>query len=274
MMYEDRYLLDFWGGSHGHFLEYVINCWIFNCPRVPNLFTHTGACHGAKTDTKYRQESLIVCGHFSQFDLNVSRLPKKIIRIVVNDFVGACCYQINVICRAGDIPKKDKEADIPLHIRNDHALLRNDYFSKFSNSRHAWSLPARWKFSDVPNLEVNMSSVYDFFSFLETLKNISDFLENKFSPDQELFYLWQEFIARNQGWKAWALCNDILTDIVANRAREINLEIEQQALLNVLISKTLGIHDGRLFDRSDYPSNTKDIYDLLKLHQDSFDSKF
>lgn len=125
---------------------------------------------------RYRQDMLIVCDHFSQMDMPVARLPEKIVKIVVDDFFGACCCQINCICRAGDIPKQAKEeAQIPEHIRKD---------------------------------------------------------------------------------------------------REIDLHVEQEALLNALISKTLGIYDGILFDQADYPTNTKAVYDLLKMHQDTFDSKF
>lgn len=275
-MRPDRFVIDFWAGSHGHFLEYVINCWIFKCARTVDLFTHTGACHRAKqTDKRYQQESLIVCGHFSQLNLEISCLPEKLIRIVVDDFVGACCYQINVICRAGDIPKKDKELkNIASHVLNNPEILRGDYFAKLSNAAHAWSLPVEWKFQQVQSLEINMSLLYDFFTFLEVMQNISDFLQNKFSPDQELFYLWQEFIERNQGWQSWNLCNEILKDTISNRDREINLGVEQQALLNVLLSRTVGMFDGDLFTSPNYPSNTKEIYELVKLHLDTFDSRF
>lgn len=275
MQSDNIFVLDFWGGSHGHFLEYVINCWIFGCVRTDYLFTPTGTCHGAKADQRYQQESLIVCGHFSQFDLEIPRLSEKLIRIVVDDFVGACCYQINVICRAGDISKKDKEsANISAEIINNPVLLRGDYFAKLMGGQHAWSLPIGWKFRQVQSLEINMSSLYDFFTFLEAMKNISNFLDHKFSPDQELFYLWQEFIARNQGWQSWTLCNEALKDTISNRDRELNLEVEQQALLNALLSRTVGIFDGDLFTEPNYPSNTKEIYKLVKLHLDTFDSRF
>lgn len=269
------YVIDFWGGSHGHFLEYVTNCWIFNSARTDCLFTHTGACHGAKNDQTYRQQSLVVCGHFSQFDLEIPELTKKIIRITIDDFMGACCYQINVICRAGDIPKKDKEREnLTSDVLKDPVKLRNDYFAKLLDKQHAWNLPSQWKFQQVQNLEISMSSLYDFFTFLETMKKISAFLEHKFSPDQELFYLWQEFMARNQGWQAWTLCNEVLKDTMANRDRDIALEVEQQALLNLLLSKAVGLFDGDLFDKPYYPSRTDQIYRSVKLHLETFDSRF
>jgi hypothetical protein len=180
-----------------------------------------------------------------------------------------------VICRAGDIPKKTKEVEnILSYVLEDPARLRNDYFAKLSDQQHGYNFPSQWKFHHVQNLEINMSSLYDFYEFLETMKKISEFLEHKFSPDQELFYLWQEFIARNQGWQSWTLCNEILKDTIANNDRAVNLEVEQQALLNVLLSRTLGIFDGDLFDKPDYPSNTKEIHRLIKLHLDTVDSRF
>jgi hypothetical protein len=189
--------------------------------------------------------------------------------------MGACCYQINVICRAGDIPKKDKERQsLSSDVLKDSVRLRNDYFAKLSDEQHAWSLPSQWKSQQVQNLEISMSSLYNFFTFLETMKKISVFLEHKFSPDQELFYLWQEFMARNQGWQAWTLCNEVLKDTMANRDRNVVLEVEQQALLNLLLSKAVGMCDGDLFDKSDYPSRTDQIYRSVKLYLDTFDSRF
>lgn len=273
--FDRRYVIDFWAGSHGHFLEYVVNCWIFGCARTEHLFTHTGACHGAIADQKYQNGSVIRCGHFSQADRALPYQPEKILRIVVDDFVGACCYQINVICRAGDIPKKVKEsANISTEITNNPVLLRADYFSKLAGEDHAWPLPTQWKFQNVENLEINMSSLYDFFEFLQTIKQISDFLNHKFSPDSELFDVWQEFMTRNQGWQSWIICNEILQDSIANRDRDIDLEVEQQALLNILLSRTLGIFDGDFFDNANYPTNTKNIYQLIKEHSDAFDARF
>jgi hypothetical protein len=275
MIPKDRYLIDFWTGSHGNFLEYVINCWIFGVPKTNHLFTHTGASHRAKADKNYREKSIIVCGHYSEYNLMVLLPPEKLIRIVIEDLVGACCYQINIACRAGDLSKEDQErASIPLHVRQHPNLLRGNYFAKLADIEHAYEMPNRWRFQDISSLEVNMSCLYDFFSFLSTMKKIADFLEQKFTPDCELIDLWTEFMARNQGWQAWTMCNSVLMDSIADRDRDIDLNIQQQALLNFLLSKAIGIFDGDLFDRPDYPCNTKQIYKLIKMHLDTFDSRF
>lgn len=263
MPHKQKYLMDFFGGSHGNFLAYVVNCWIFESPRTDSLFSHTGACHGAKLSREYQRQSGIVCDHFSQFDIEVFRVPDKVIRIEINDFVGRCCRQINVIHRAGDIPMHVKQLKLPQDILSNTTLLRNDWYSKLLSSKYACALPTQWKFKDIPALVVNMSSLYNFFLFLETLENIACFLHRRFSPDQELFVVWREFMERNQGWTAWTVCNDLLQDIIANRDRTINISIEQQALLNVLLSKACGIFDGKLFDQAEYPTNTREIYNLL-----------
>jgi hypothetical protein len=275
MTAEHKYLIDFWGGSHGHFLEYIVNCWIFDAPRVKNLFTHTGACHGAKKQKFYLDKAMVKCGHFSQNNIQVQCVPDKIVRITIDDFVGACCYQINVVCRAGDIPKKDKETKfIPSDVLNNMALLRLNYYSKFTDSEYGYKLPGQWKFENIPALQINMSLLYDFVSFLTTLKHIAEFFGHTFRPDQELFTVWEKFIELNQGWQSWVKCNNLVKAILANQDCEIDLIIEQQALLNVLLSKTIGIFDGELFSAVHYPSNTKIIHSLIKQHLDSFDSKF
>jgi hypothetical protein len=38
-------LIDFHGATHGHFLEYIINTWIYQGSRVDNVFTELGTCH-------------------------------------------------------------------------------------------------------------------------------------------------------------------------------------------------------------------------------------
>jgi hypothetical protein len=275
MTIEHKYLIDFWGGSHGHFLEYVINCWIFDAPRVKNLFTHTGACHGAKAQKLYRDKAIVDCGHFSQHDIKVQHAPDKIVKIVIDDFVGSCCYQINIVCRAGDIPKKNKEAhSLPADVVSDPVLLRMDYYSKFTDSECGYKLPGQWKFKNILALEINMSLLYDFVSFLSTLKHIAEFLDHTFRPDQELFTVWEKFIELNQGWQSWVKCNSLVKAILANQDCEVDLTFEQQALLNVLLSRTIGIFDGELFSAVHYPNNTKIIHSLIKQHLDSFDSKF
>lgn len=169
----------------------------------------------------------------------------------------------------------DKETkNLPADVLNNAALRRRDYYSKFTDIEFGVKLPGQWKFQDVPALEINMSLLYDFVSFLEVLKNIANFFQHTFCPDQELFYVWQKFIDLNQGWQSWVKCNDLIKAIMSNCDQEVSLVVEQQALLNALLSRTIGIFDGELFSAVCYPNNTKIIYDLVKHHLDTFDSRF
>jgi hypothetical protein len=273
MKSNDLYLIDFWGGSHGHFLEYVVNCWIFGIPRVENLFNENGACHGAKGNREYQHKSFVRCGHYSQFDVPIDH-NNKVIRIIIDDFLGYCCYQINVIHRAGDIPKSQKELFIPADTRNNPVALRMDYYSKFMMDEHGWPIPDRWKFQDCEILEINMVDLYDFVSFMSLLRKIADFFKSTFVPDSELVAVWQEFMHKNQGWNTWILCKEILKDIISGNERIIDLEIEQQALLNVMLSKICSLHDGKLFFDTIYPNNTIVIHEIINEHLTNFDSRF
>jgi hypothetical protein len=268
------YILDFWSGSHGHFLEYSINTWIFRGPKISNLFTEVGACHGAADNTDYSKMKKIGCGHYSEFNAHPEVCPNKVVRITVGSFMEKCCYQINVNHRAGDIPKEKKILNVPLAIREKPGALRNDYYSKFMYSENGYPLPSSWKWDDVPNLEINMSSLYNLRDFLISLNRISEFLDNTFSPDKDLVDTWEKFISMNQGLKIWNYCNGLLPSIMSGRYQDIDLDIEQQALLNCILSHTIKLYDGRLFEIDEYPKNTREIYESIKHHVDTLDIRF
>ena len=100
-------LLDFYSGSHGHFLEYLINVYIFQCPLVDKFFTNLGTSHGIRNSSNYMNSRLIVAGHYSEFNIPIAD-PTSVVRIQLNSDYGKAIYQINVDCRTGDIPTEKK----------------------------------------------------------------------------------------------------------------------------------------------------------------------
>ena len=107
--------LDFFSGSHGHFLEYLINTYIFKGPRVPDVLTKLGTSHNIRNNADYMNCRIVEARHYSEFSLT-SDIPEKLIRISVNTELESACYQINVFCRAGDIPTENKLLQIPAEI--------------------------------------------------------------------------------------------------------------------------------------------------------------
>jgi hypothetical protein len=267
-------LLDFFSGSHGHFLEYVINTYIYNGPRVQQVFTELGTAHGIRQDLAYQAAKQVHSAHYSEFNIPVAVPPTKVIRIVVNNLQGRVCYLININNRAGDIPSDKKNLQLPANLRDSPKTLRNTYYSKFLSDEYGYELPSRWKFDTVPIFEFEMTALYDIFEFYKTLRNLAEFLGHKLTISPELTKLWKEFIQFNHGINSWQRCNNLLPDIFAGNNVEFALNIEEQAILNQLLSQSIGIFDGSLFENDVYPSNTLDVWKCVQHHIDTFDARF
>lgn len=260
--------LDFFSGSHGNFLEYCINRYIYKTPSFADLLiTETGTSHGLYTHQPYLDCKQTVCAHFTEFDFDTD--APTVVRIVIQDFQGQCCYQINVLNRAADITAEEREQELSSTVTNSPVQLRNYYYSKLNHD--GYTIPGDWKY---PGFDFEMSSLYQFESFLHELKRTADYLNLTFTPDQELGKLWQQFIAKNHGLQAWFACQRAMEQIFAGDDVEIKFDIQRQALLNCLISRSVGMYDGAMFDQDEYPATTGEIYQHIQQHIETFDSRF
>jgi hypothetical protein len=61
--------IDFYSGSHGHFLEYVINTYIFKGSKIKNIFTDLGTSHLIRDDISYMDQRMVEARHYSEFNL-------------------------------------------------------------------------------------------------------------------------------------------------------------------------------------------------------------
>jgi len=271
-------ILDFYGGSHGHFLEYVINTYIFNGNRVDNLISSLGTCHGAVNNSDYEKTRTVYCGHYTQFNKSDIILPTKVVTISVDSAFANICYQINVETRAGDIPHETKVELHPAHIKKYPHLLRNAYYSKYSEPELGYCLPNKleesWKLKNIPTYNVSMESLYNIQDFYATLKKLSNFLKHTFNPDPELAHLWQKFVNSNQGLQSWKKTTDIIKHALLNEPIDFELSILDQALVNYHLTQSLGIHDGALFDQDIYPTNSQQIWQEIQYQIETFDSRF
>jgi hypothetical protein len=266
-------VLDFFSGSHGHFLEYVINTYIYRGPRVKNIFTELGTCHGIRQDTAYQQHQVVTAGHYSEFNRDPVRPPQQVIRITIDSDMENICYQLNVLCRAGDIPEDKKAQEINSDVRNSPAQFRMDYYFKFLSDRHGYKRPNHWRWNDIDHYEFPMRSLYNALDFYSELQKLSQFLNYSFEPDPSLLQLWQDFCDKNHGLCAWTRCNEIYQQVMANKNIHIKTTVAEQAILNWMLTRAVNIHDGALFD-SDYPSNTADIWKCVEQHLKTFDGRF
>jgi hypothetical protein len=270
-------LLDFHSGSHGHFLEYVVNTYIFSGHRVDNLITDLGTCHNAVKNTDYQHTRRIRCGHYSEFGLATPKFS-QVVTISVGGQFANICYQINVECRAGDIPQEKKKQTIPESIRNSAGQLRNNYYSKFLDPSLGYPAPnnlqQQWKSKNIPVFDVPMHALYSLTDFYSVLHNLANFLNHTFNPDPSLAQLWQNFILKNHGVQAYEKAKNLVKHALSNEFVVFEASIIEQALINYYLSQCIGMHDGPLFDSDKYPTTTQQIWQIIQNHIQTFDQRF
>jgi hypothetical protein len=265
-------LLDFYSGSHGHFLEYVINTYIFKGPKVKNIFVESGASHGTKNDQNYNSNRVVYARHYTEFDVVPWQDPTQVVRITVDSEMENIVYQINIMFRAGDVPIEKKITDIPEAVRNTTSHLRLDYYSKLMDN--GYPRPNNWRWNDRPAYRFPMGSLFNLYDFYAELKKLAHFLEHTFNPDDSLALTWQEFMRRNQGWQYYNTSQDLMTRALANENYDFTADTWMQALLNYCLTESIGICDGVLFDKNDYPSNTGQLYQIIQQYICNFDNRF
>jgi hypothetical protein len=265
--------LDFFSGSHGHFLEYVINTWLFKGPRVPDIFTSGGTSHGIRKDQEYMQHRVIEAAHYSEFDIPLHN-PSKLVRISINQPWANWVYQINVVARAGDIPLEKKIMQVPDHVRNESNKLRNNWYAKFNFAENGYTLPGNWSRPDLPAFDFPMESLFDTVEFYTELYKLADFLETTFVPDQELCLLLDEFLNKNQGWQYYTKCKQLVAFTFAGKNVKFDSDEISQAIINSMLSASVGVFDGKLFDQDTYPADTLSLSALVTEHLQTFDQRF
>lgn len=266
-------LLDFFSGSHGHFLEYVVNTWFFGGPKVPNLFTDLGTCHGIRAHQQYEQQKIVCGGHYSEYNLSTAA-PQKIIRISIDSDWGNYIYQINVMSRAGDIPIEKKIQQTSQLIRETPRLYRNEWFSKFNFVENSYSLPGNWRWPDLAAFEFRMEALFDHVEFYQELYRLSAYLQQSFQPDSDLSRVLESFLNKNQGWQYWHRAKLIAQQTLLGNSMSFDSDEILQALINTILSQCVGIYDGVLFDTDHYPTDTLLLYSALHQHLAAFDHKF
>jgi len=265
--------LDFFSGSHGHLMEYVINTWIFKGPRVPDIFTDLGTCHRIRKDSDYMDNKIVYAGHYTEFSKDLVS-PTKVVRINIDNNWTNWVYQINVMARAGDIPLEKKLKLTDDDVRHSPSKLRNEWYSKFNSQDHGYPLPTQWRWPDVPAFDFAMQSLFDPLEFYNNLYNLSEFLEMTFVPDQELYDLLQKFLELNQGWQYYKQSKNIVYAALAGKNTVFDSNEISQALINSMLTKSVGMFDGVLFTDDAYPQNTEEIWKAVHHHQSMFDSRF
>ena len=273
-MIDSGLLLDYYSGSHGNFLEYLVNRFIFKVPRVENIFTKLGTCDILRQIPEYGHARMLQSEHYSEFGHPTPDVIKKVVRIVVAGYQEKICYQINVDCRAGDIPAEKKALAMPDELKKSSSQLRQTYYAKLKFEENGYCFPGSWLDLGHDVYNFPMGDLYNFQKLLIQLNKLSNFLECTFNPGPELAKVWQQFIDRNHGLQAWQKVETILFHTMSNHDWEFVATPWEQALINLQLSEIVNIADGPLFDNDLYPTNTQQIWKCVQQSMHEFDNRF
>ena len=258
--------IDFYGATHGHFLEYVSNVYIMQTtPSKTSIFKPpTYSAHGR--DNNYLDDRVIKCGHFSEF--NKIENNDIVIRILIPSTDNMFFIAItNLMFKAGDVGFEQQQLDIPLEIRDNSVDYRNNWYSKF-NQRSEYGPNHYNNFPTISNsvFEFPFEAFFSFKDFCIALTNLASFLNQTFFPDPSLYKLWAEFIQYNQGWQLFNKCNRIIDGMFSNQPMEIDCTIIEEGWINFNLSIMCKMYQGPMFENVVYPNNTTIAYCVIQEH--------
>jgi hypothetical protein len=276
-------VIDFAPGQHGHFLEYVVNTFIYNIGApIENIFQKSGAAHNINNDAEYQACKQTSSGHYSSFNCTYPKNTDKIVWIKHNpslDFV----LLSNIYYRCHPDAVKGTDVNInqihQLHIDamfdSDQTIqsLRNNWYTKLQE-RHFKQTELKNN-TALPVFDFKYSSFFSLQSFIEQLQCLADFLHFTFKYNQSFVELYQKFIEVNQGYNQLCKASRILDAILTNRSCLIEQQDWQlQAYINHQLSKLFKIHDGILHDSNNYPNNTQILHNLVVEFVNNYDNIF
>lgn len=265
--------LDFRGSTHGNFLEYVANVYIMRTtPSETNIFKKdTQSAHNA--DGAYRKNRRIACDHYSANRYHSFSPDETVIQIDFDQNNDRLFYisMVNLINKAGDVGVDRMMASMPEHVRNNPPVHRMQWLSRMVQKS---KLIEHYQYQlDKPEglaYVFPMEAFYDLHLFYIHLQNLAHSLNQKFWPSQELADLWHQFAELNQGLQSYNKCSTILKNIHQGKDYDFVCDsIIEEAWINYNLSNTYSIHEGILFDIEQYPTNTKEIYNILNQHINS-----
>lgn len=272
--------LDFAPGSHGHFLDYIVNAYIFNRDvRQSNIFQSSGACHTINVRENYQKNRVTRLGHFTSFNQLYPPATDKVLWIRHDrrfDFVLLTNTYFR--CHPGNMNQEDfnvneiMELQKSMMISGDTQLgSRSDWYAKLTDGLDYANLEPK---TEIPLFEFDYASFFDISDFLRELRRLADWLNRTLVYDDSLAKLWHDFIQRNQGFTKYLRTREILDHIITNTNSSIESDWQIHAYLNYLITGIFRIYDGPLFEQEIYPDNTQDVYKLISEHVRTFTERF
>lgn len=265
-------IIDFAPGTHGHFLSYMINQYIFDIGvPIDNIFQSSGAAHVINTVPDFLQKRMCLHGHWSYFEQPYPETTKIIFikHEPLLDFVLLTnmyhrCHPDAVKGEDVNIQQINKlHTDLMFSKSKTPKDLRNDWYAKLQE-RHLKKCEIS-QISELPKFDFDFSAFFDSEKFVKELSLCADFLQHRLHFDSSLIRLHHEFLSINQGYHKWKLAQSAMHHIF----NDVSMMIDQQdwqmqAYINHMLSDLFKIYDGPLWTDDLYPNDTRIIYGLVQ----------
>ena len=268
------YKIDFFPGTHGHFLELIINTFIAQRPFDFNrpLFDDIGACHLHLAFGDPRYQPVVFCKHYSLYGIEFDPAD-QVIEIHVNPD-NLLIALTNYLIRASDQPMdlyKLNERTVEKLSTTDKGQsflkelvhqfgnspeysksnLRNHFYTIFKNSNYASTTFNQ--FNHVKQkLIFPFESLFSLDKLYSSLDRCASFLNFTFLPDQRLDSVWQDFLSCNQGYQSQLLCDQVIHAVSTNHSMDLQkLSIIEEAWIAYKLDQPALLEQ--------FPTNTKTI---------------
>jgi len=277
--------IDFFGGLHGHYLELVVNVFIWQNGFDVNrpMFTDTGACHVKNSCSGYR--SIVKAYHWSYYNVpfdhndRVVRIvpsQKDMLIAVSNSFLRAGDqtvdleeFEIDTINKLKQLPKAQPFLDMILKEFGERSVyprsqMRNYFYSMFENTEYGYDMYSEFDPATPNDIHVfPFSAFFDWTQFYLELNKIANFQNLNFYPTVHLSKLHQEFLKVNQGYHSQIKCNQVLEDILAGKNTPIKLNIIEEAWIAHQLVNIFRCYDLPILIQDQFPTNTKELADAV-----------
>lgn len=284
--------IDFFGGTHGNFLEFLIAKHILQLPQYKNFypFKESGVSH-----IKPLGPLKIMSSHFTYNDAHhyVNIHPDNLlIQIKVTPNILQDVFVYNAQQRAGEESTdfnllvnnyKDALANKKFSVlRNDIAKeygdwpskreLRNIFYNKILEENEV-KIHQQFKQFNLKTIIVPFESFYSYDLLLKELNNIAITLGNTLELDQ-IDNAWNKFMSLNEGYKIKLKIDSLFDHVINDISTPLSLNIFEEASLNSRITRGFNIHDSISIFDDNYPYNTQNISNDIKQIMNKRNSEF
>ena len=271
--------IDFFGGTHGNFLELAVNHAIDQNPYdiSKSQFTVTGACHNKLGDNAYIPTTRAAhwsCNGYQPTDndwmIRIVPTRADMLIVVVNSFLRAGDQHLDIDLLEHDTFKKMSALPkLDLFLKtliesHGHAesykrnILRHYFESMFADPAIGLDTMTNWKEAKNAH-EFEFASFFYIDRFFESLQKVSKFVSLEFRPSMQLVNLHTEFLEKNQGWHSQAKCSKIIESIIKKQIVTLKLNIIEEAWISYKISQIFNVYDLPSCRAEKFPLTTEDI---------------